>query len=278
MTTKEWKAGTVEAFDNDIVGFCRRLSKLAKGVITSFEAVIYPKEGRDIDYLNLVFFCSPSDRCSIKVFAVKVNGSRIRANAAEMPSLIESVLAESALSGSYAEIIKGNKRELARWITDLSSKLSDGTWEIGYEKAGTEKFMTKIIGSVKAIGTSACPSASGSALSLFLRSLMAAVCLAHSDRISSALADEIKGGYAGHTIPSMILASRVSTGDNVVTLFLELTNDEAGVAAEVREGGTVSVLEGFEAVRSFIGLLKMGGVILTSYCTILHGHTGIGQY
>lgn len=278
MSTKEEKAGVVEVFDNDIVGFCRRLSELARGTLTSFEAVIYPREGGDMDYVNLIFLCSPSDRCSVTVLAVKADGSEAGANASEMPSLIGSVLAESALSGSYAEIIRSDKGELVQRIAELSSKLSGGTREVDYEEMNMKKFMARMVSSVKAIGTDTCPSASRSALNLFLRSLMAAVCLAHSDRISSMLADEIRGGFTGHTMPSIILASRVSTGDNVVTLFLGLSNDEAGVAAEVRESGEVTVLEGFEAVRSFIELLRRKGAGFTSYCTVLHGYTGIGQY
>ncbi len=278
MLIREERADTVEVFDNDIVGFCHRLSELAVEAITSFEAIIYPRDGGDIDYIDLIFLCSPSDRCSITAFAVRADGSGVGANAAEIPSLIGAVLAASALSGSYAEIIKGDKDELARRAAELSSKLNGTTRGVSDEEVDIEKFMARIASSAKVIGTGTCPSRSKSALNLFLRSLMAATCLAHSRRISSVLADEIRGGPAGHTLPAMILTSRVSTSDTVVTVFLELSNDEAGVAAEVRERGEVSVLEGFEAVRSFIGILKKRKAGFVSYCTVLYGYAGMGQY
>lgn len=278
MTNNDVRADAVEVFDNDIVGFCKRLSELARRSLTSFEAIIYPRDGGDIDYIDLIFLCSPGDRCSAVVFAVRADGSGVGANAAEMPSLIGSVLAASALSGSYAEIIREDRKELARRATELSSKLNAGTGRLSDEEVDRERFMARMANSAKAIGSGSCPSASKSALNLFLRSLMAAVCLAHSERISSVLADEIRGGPAGHTMPSMILTSRVSAEGSVVTLFLELSSDEAGVAAEVREGGEVSVLEGFDAIRSFIELLKKRGAGFTSYCTVLYGYTGIGQY
>ena len=278
MTTKKERANTVEAFDNDIVGFCRRLSELAREAPTSFEAIIYPRSGGDIDYVDLVFLCDQNRRCSITVFAVKADGSGMGANAAEMPSLIGSVLAASALRGSYAEIVKGDKEKLGERVAELSSKLNSRTRCVGDGEMDIEKFLARMANSAKAIGTAACPSGSRSALNLFLHSLMAATCLAHSSRVSSILADEIRGGPAGHSMPTMILTSRVAARDTVVTLFLELSNDEAGVAAEVREGGRVSVLEGFDAIRSYVGLLKNWGTGLTSYCTVLYGYTGMWQY
>lgn len=268
----------VEVFDNDIVGFCHRLSELAKEAVTSFEAIIYPRDGGDIDYVDLIFICSPSDRCSVIAFAVRADGSGVGANAAEMPSLLGSVLVSSALSGSYAEIIKGDKEDLSRRASELSSKLNGRSRRVNEEVVDLEKFMARMANSAKAIGTTACPSASKSALNLFLRSLMAAACLAHSERVSSVLADEIRGGPAGHNLPTMILTSRISAGEEVVTLFLELGSDEAGVAAEVRDGGEVSVLEGFDAVRSFIGVIKRKKTGFTSYCTVIYGYAGMGQY
>lgn len=278
MPIKEEKAGTVEIFDNDVVGFCRRLSELAKEGLTSFEAVIYPRDEGDIDYVDLVFICGPSKKCFLTAFAARADGSGVGANAAEMPSLIGSVLAVSALSGSYAEIIKGDREELVHRAAELSSKLKGGAGGVDDEEVDIEKFMARMAKSVRAIGTENCPSASKSALKLLLRSLMTATCLAHSERISSVLADEIRGGPTGHTLPSMILTSRISTEDVVATLFLELRNGEAGVAAEVREGDRVSVLEGFDAVRSFVGLLRRGDAGFTSYCTVIHGYAGMGQY
>ena len=278
MQIKEKEARAVEVFDNDIVGFCKRLSKLAKETLTSFEAIIYPRDGGDIDYVDLIFLCSPKKRCSITAFAVRANGSGVGTNAAEMPSLIGSVFASSALSGSYAEIIEEDKEELAQRATELSSKLNGGTRRLGDEEANIEKFMARMANSAKTIGTERCPSTSKLALNLFLRSLMVAACLAHSERISSVLADEIRGGPAGHTLPSMILTSRISLGGTVVTMFLEISKDEAGIAAEARESGEVSVLEGFEAVNSFIKLVRRKDPGFTSYCTVLYGYVGMGQY
>lgn len=276
MPLGEGEGSSVERFDNDVVGFCRRISELSKDMTESFEAVIYPKGGCGIDYVDMVFVCDPRDGCAINAFALRADGSGAGASAAEIPTLIGSVLAASALRGSYAEIVKGSEKDMARRVRELEAQLSTpgGT---GDEEVNVERFMARMVGSAKVIGTGAYPPASRQAHILFLRTLMTAACLAYSGRMSSALADEIRGGPAGYSSPEMVLVSRVRAGNAMVTLFLGLGGDEAGVAAEVREGGAIEVLEDFEAIRTYLGFLRKGFKYST-YCTALYGYPVMGQY
>ncbi|GEM_PF-6943586 len=253
------------------------ISTLLRNRMKSFEAIIYPKDGGGIDYLDLIFICRPKAGCSINTFAVRSDGSGVGTDAAEMPSLLGSILASSALSGYYAEVIERRDYEAIQRVKELANRfgsLSDPKlWELD-----TGKFMARLISSAKAIGTEGCSPTSDSALNLFLRSLMVSACLAHSWRMSSVLADELRGGPAGNTIPTMMLTSRISGKDSSITLFLELSGEEAGIAAEVKKNNNVEILEGFDAVNSFIRILKEEGTAIPSYCTVVYGYTGMGQY